>query len=234
MKNKFMMGLSTILVLIALAIYFNGGVFENGKDKLNSSSDSESVFTDINDTGSSKSVYVIAEESDYRAIHPKDLYKQADVVIIGNYVTDNSISVGEANKIITESSFNIKEVIKGGNLLNSYNNIDIEYYGGEVSIEDYVDHLDPDQIKKRGYDKLTEEEKRVSKIKYVPYKETLLTNREKDTTKDYMIFLSYDETNNKYFILSEGYGMREIKEDDMLFNPDTQTFEKTTIEYSPL
>lgn len=45
----------------------------------------------------------------------------------------------------------------------------------------------------------------------------------------YLIFLNYDKDSDRYFVCSDGYGMRELNDEGKAWNPDLATFENITI-----
>jgi hypothetical protein len=190
------------------------------------SDNDKSTTTDLQSKSASietkKADFVIGRNADYVSTSVPDLYKGADLVIVGNYVKDKSTYVFENSLIVTKSEFNVKEIKKG-----SYDKsqIVIDYYGGEMSIGKYMEKLDKETLKKSGYDKLTESEKKEKKIKM----EGLQAFANPNKTSDFLIFLSFSKEKNMYFVMSDGYGMREMK-NAKAFNVDTKSYEEVKFE----
>lgn len=144
---------------------------------------------------------------------PKELYEHSDLVIVGKYVKNNKCWVNDVHQIFTNDEFEVLEVLKG-----KYNSskINLTYHGGIVPLNEYVSKLDETLKIKMGFSELTEDE-----IKNMTFEESRLKVY-KDT--EYVIFLSYAQEENCYFVLCDGYGMRELK-DGNIYNLDTKTFD---------
>lgn len=157
--------------------------------------------------------YPIAMTADYAiGTWPEELYKHADLVIIGKYVKNNKCFAKKLGMIVTESEFKVSKVLKGNYSLPKIN---LNYYGGTVPLKEYINSLVHSQIIKRGYDKLTEAE--------IDGKTMENAGLKVYSDAEYVIFLSYDETDG-YFVMCDGYGMREVK-GGKIYNLDTKTFD---------
>ncbi len=225
MKKALIIGV-IVLVVSSIVIYNKS---TDNKSVLSEQNNSDTSFND--DSSDGELVFEISVESDYVSTSADDLYESADVVIVGKYVKDNKTVANDGARITTESVFNIRNVVKNnGEIAKNENKISISYYGGEVNLEEYVNVLSPEQVKKQGLDGLTAQEKKDGKVKYRTSRDELLTNKDKDTTKNYLIFLSYDSSTDTYFVLSEGYGMRQIDENDNVYNIDTGEYESVSFD----
>lgn len=170
--------------------------------------------------------YTLYSTTDYIATKPEEIYKYADLVIIGNYKSNNKCYMGNAQAVVTESVFNVKKVIKG-----NYNKdeININYYGGTVCLDDYIKCLSEAQIRKRELNNLTEKQRKSGTVSYDVGKTKVDIS---ENNEDYLIFLSYDEKSNIYFVLADGYGMRKISNDNKIYNLDTKKYENNFNEIS--
>lgn len=175
-------------------------------------------ISETNNLVTNKADYQIIRKSDYKSIKPKDLYKDADLVIEGNYIKDNKCYVTDYSAIVTEAKFEVSKVIKGN---YTSNNININYYGGIVSVGEYMKSQTKEQLAKKGISNLSTAQLSDQTI------ECLTEDAKVDVnTKDsYIIFLSYDAEKDYYFVLSDGYGMRKLANNEEIYNPDTKTFD---------
>lgn len=162
--------------------------------------------------------FQIGAAADYNIEKVEDLYKEAELVIVGSYIKDNKCYITGPKAITTNAEFEVKEVLKGE--YNS-NKIDISYYGGTMLLGEYIECQTEDQLRKKGWDKLSKDELANKTISY-SVDETgvnVLKN------KEYVIFLKYSKEKGAYAVLSDGYGMREVSEDNKMYNLDTKTFD---------
>lgn len=175
-------------------------------------------ITKTNNQVTSKADYQIVRKSDYKSIKPKDLYKDADLVIEGNYIKDNKCYVTDYSAIVTEANFEVSKVIKGN---YTSNNININYYGGIVSVGEYMKSQTKEQLAKKGISDLSTAQLSNQTVEYLVEDAKVDVN-----TKDsYVIFLSYNTEKDYYFVLSDGYGMRKLSNNKELYNPDTKKFD---------
>lgn len=167
-------------------------------------------------TQSKQADFEIERSADYVATNTEDLFKIADLVIVGRPISNDKVYATNS-LIVSESTFKVNEIKKGE---YSDKKIAVQYYGGEMPIGEYMASLSKEQIEKRGYNKLTEPEKKQKRIAMKQGKVSTNTNDK----SDYLIFLSYSKEDNKYFVLCDGYGLREIK-NEKAFDIDKDSFE---------
>lgn len=163
--------------------------------------------------------YTIYSNTDYIATKPNDIYKYADLVIVGNYKQTNRNYIGNIQAVVTESKFSVKDVLKG---TYDKNEIIINYYGGTVSLEEYVKSLSEQQIEKRGLNLLNERQIKQGTVSYDVGRTKVDINNRND---DYLIFLSYDKESDIYFVLADGYGMRKLSDDNKIFDLDMNSYD---------
>lgn len=142
--------------------------------------------------------YTITREADYIATDPKDMFTIADVVVEGSFGNPIGSYVNDASFPVTQREFTVTNTHKGD--VND-EKITVEYYGGTVSMSSYLDSLTEEQIEKRGIDYSAAEAVKMT-VSYEATKESVSIDKE-DT---YMLFLSYDKENDRYFILCDTYG----------------------------
>ncbi len=202
---------SILLVMIVGLIY----IFNNKSANLLNNAN-ESSYVENNE----KYEYEITTNADYVATSIDDLYKTVDLVFIGTKNKDNKTFVGMNSLIITEANYNVKTVLKG-----DYNDstINLNYYGGSVTLEEYMNNLSKEQIQKKGLDKYTLKERQT---KLIGYKNTDKSISKQVDSNEYLIFVNCDKEKNIYFVSSDAYGMRQIDQNKNVYNLDTKTFEK--------
>lgn len=175
-------------------------------------------IAETNSQENRKADYQVTRKTDYKSIKPRDLYKEANLVIEGKYVKDNKYYVTDYSAIVTEAKFEVSKVIKGNYTLK---NININYYGGTVSVGEYIKNQTVEQIAKKGFSNLSTEQLSNQTVEYIVENAKIDAN----TKDNYIIFLSYDSENDYYFVLSDGYGMRKLSNNEEMYNLDTKTFD---------
>lgn len=184
----------------------------------------DSILSDTSNSTSEtmrKEQYEVGMENsvgDYdQSYNHKDLYKNSDFIAVCRLIKENRSFAKDHFAIKTESEFEVLDVLKGENKNKS---ILVEYYGGTISLQEYINDQTPEQRIKKGYDKLSKEEIEGKTVKWVgDY------NIEFSKKKRYVMFLNYDEKENKYYVTCDPYGIRELSEDGKLYNVDTKAFD---------
>jgi len=146
--------------------------------------------------------------ADYRYMTPKQLYEHSDLIMIGIFLKNNGSYVLQYGRIKTNAEVIVEKVIKG----NAYNkNISVEFSGGIVPFLDYYNSFDEGSQKKMNID--------ISTIKSSDLIQDDWGESQANPFigKQYLIFLKKADTDNKYGLVNNGYGMLEIK-DDMYFD----------------
>lgn len=136
----------------------------------------------------------------------------------------------KANMVLQyKSHMKVVKVLKG-NLSDSEmkNGIDIVSYGGEVTLDTYLNNTtpEPNKIDNNGVvHKLKQYSEQQRESEKVVYKIEQQANKDKDKNSDVMIFLSHNPAPNNYFVIGDGYGYRKINDKGQVFNPDTNAYE---------
>lgn len=142
--------------------------------------------------------YLVTKKADYVACYPEDMYELADVVVSGKWGEKINTYVGENSFPITQIKFNIREIFKG---TTSSEGIVVEYYGGSVPLARYLETLTQEQIIKQGFD-INASKNTKAIVTYAETEESVSVN----SNDMYMLFLSYDDTCDTYFVLCDAYG----------------------------
>ncbi|MGE5456550.1 MAG: hypothetical protein ACM3O4_05570 [Ignavibacteriales bacterium] len=220
---KLFYGILSLSVLILSFVFLN---YSNLHKNLNNDSNDNSNNNNNNNNNNSNDnnsqlevIYKITKSADYVATSIEDLYKSADLVFIGTKNKDNKTFVGINGLIITESNCNVKEIIKG-----TYynNNININYYGGTIRLDEYINSLSEEQIRKKGFNEFDIETRKTKLVGYPLSKTSVLFE---NNIIEYMIFVNYDQERNMYFVMSDAYGVRKINEVGKVYNLDKEMFE---------
>lgn len=205
-----------IILLVISGIFITYYIANNKTlDKIAETNNQENSKADYQ---VNKADYQVTRKSDYKSTKPEDLYKDADLVIEGKYVKDNKCYVTDYSAIVTEAKFEVSKVIKGN---YTSKNININYYGGTVSVGEYIKNQTAEQIAKKGISDLSTAQLSNQTVEYIVEDAKIDAN----TKDNYIIFLSYNAENNYYFVLSDGYGMRKLSNNKEMYNLDTKTFE---------
>lgn len=141
-----------------------------------------------------------------------------DLVIEGTYFDRWGTRATKTGQIISKGTATDITVLKGD---FTKKEIDISFYGGSMSVMDYIKHVSPDICAKRGYDKMSEAEAA----------RTIISSPKSEWSANpvsgarYLIFLCYNEETNEYFVACDGYGMREVNNKGGVWNPDSKQYE---------
>jgi hypothetical protein len=124
----------------------------------------------------------------------------------------------------------ITKVLKG-TLTDSEmkNGIDIVYYGGEVTLDTYLNNTPPDPIKVDSngvVHKPKQYSKQERESEKVVYTREQQANKDKDKNSELMVFLSLNPSPNNYLVIADAYGYRKINNKGEVFNPVTNSYEK--------
>jgi hypothetical protein len=182
-------------------------------------------------TAGMKTAFTITTYPEYSA-NASSVYKMfqsASVVLVGKYEKDNKSFV-ERDLIETESHIKVTKVLKG-TLTDSEmkNGIDIVYYGGEVTLDTYLNNTTPvpEKVDSKGVvHKPKQYSKQERESEKVIYKLEQQANKDKDKNSEIMVFLSRNPAPNNYFVQADAYGYRKINNKGEVFNPDTNSYEK--------
>ena len=177
-----------------------------------------------------KTAFTIASKADYTeaAASADKMYQNASVVLVGKFEKDNKSFV-DHGVIETESHMKVTKVLKG-TLTDSEmkNGIDIVYYGGEVTLDTYLNNTtpEPDKVDSNGVvhktKQYTKQERESEKVVYKPEQQA---NKDKDTNSEIMVFLSRNPAPNNYFVMADAFGYRKINNKGEVFNPITNFYE---------
>ena len=224
MKNKKAKIISLSLVLVAAVSVAVVGINGYGKNKpVENNKPAESQGSSAEPKENiSKADYMFTSNSDYFATKPEDLADTSDIIVYGEYLGDKRTYANEVGRPVTVGGFSIEQVLKGD---IQGTEIDIEYYGGKVSVEEYLKTQDEDSIKKAGFDKLTNSEREIKTVGVEPTKESVAAY----SGQKYICYLSFNEETGVYFVLSDAYGMRPADDQNNFFNPENESYEPISL-----
>ncbi len=207
----------TLIIMIALLGVSSilMGCVDNGGDILNST---EADTSQSNMQEEIELDYEIDLESDYYAMYPEDLYEIADLVISAKYLKNVETYVTDYGRIASIAEFEINNIFKGQ---FEPETIHVQYYGGSVSIEEYMKNQPGGTAEKLGVDKLTAEEMKGKTVGY--FKTPTTVNA--ITGSNYLCYLSYDENMDTYIVMADAHGMRMANENNEFFSPISQEYE---------
>ncbi len=151
----------------------------------------------------------------------ENLYKHADLVVIGKYDTDLKIYTTGVN-ICTQTKFNVSKVIKNTTNLNVSKHVTFNRTGGVLSLDKYMDNnptIRDDEFKNI---KVSERKNYYIIQEYGP--ENMLDFTKDTVTKndEYILFLNY--RGDQLTLNSSYYGMRKINKDNKIYDYDTQKY----------
>lgn len=170
---------------------------------------------------------VITSENAMFAYRPtiENLYKHADVVVVGKYNSDLKTYATGVN-IFTQTKFNVSKVIKNSTNLNVSKSVIFSRNGGVLSLDKYMNNnptIRDDEFKNiKGNERpnyyIIQEYGPENKLDFT--KNNIKNN-------EYILFLNYHEGN--FTLNCSYYGMREINKDNKIYDYDTQKYIKSDL-----
>ena len=184
----------------------------------------------LDEIDSNKIFYIKSEFSFEEEPTIENLYKNADIVLIGTFENDIETYTSGVN-ISTKTKFKTSEVIKNKSKFNVEDNVIIDRLGGTMKLSDYMkdnitirdDEFTDIPINERSDYYVVQEFAPNDKLNF----ESSKMDNSIGDNKQYIIFLNYIEEEDKLMLNSAYYGMREI-ENNKVYNYDTKQFTEVT------
>lgn len=183
----------------------NGYINENN---ILESSDDKNSYTDDQTNEAYLDEYFISQTSDYISTDFNDIVKGADLVVRAKYIKNTDTYVSTGRLPITKAEFNIVEIIKGD---YSFDAITVEYYGGTVSMYEYIQTMSEAEKLKGGYDYSEDEAKKIA-VTYLDEENGVSF----ESDREYVICLGYNKDDGSYMIHSDAFGMSEVVDGKIL------------------
>lgn len=219
-----------LLVIVILSVLLAVGFWETKaymnkntslkEDKKAGNKISEtSIKEKLKDVNSNDITYIKAEYSFAFKPTIDNLYKYADVVVIGNFKS-NLDSYNINTNLYTNTMFNITKVLKNNSKLNITNDITFRRTGGIVTLDAYIKNNNA--LKEDEFVDISNPTKHYIVQEYGPDNILDFSNN----TDNYILFLTY--TDNELRTLCSYHGIRKINY-DMVYNYDLEEYEKTAL-----
>ena len=159
------------------------------------------------------------------------LEENSSDIIIGKVKSiDGTTNYNEKNKsytfVSTYGTIQVEGIIKSNSKFSLNDTVLFARMGGEITVAEYEKSLEPRQIVRQKIDQLTEEEKKNLYVRMY-----IANDIEIEAGKTYLMYLSYDESTEKYAIIGFENGLREYNNINNTFkNNATGEFESLTYE----
>ena len=174
--------------------------------------------TDLSKTFYIKSEYSLDEEPTI-----ENLYKNADIVLIGTFDSDIKTYTNGVN-INTKTEFKTSEVVKNNSKFNVSDNVVVDRIGGTMKLSDYMENNITIRNDEFTDIPVNDRDKYYVVQEFAPNDNLNFASiKNNDSMSNYIIFLNYIEEEDKLMLNSAYYGMREIK-DNKVYNYDTKQF----------
>lgn len=163
------------------------------------------------------------------------LEENSSDIIIGKIKSiDGTTNYNEKNKsyifVSTYGTIQVEGIIKSNSKFSLNDTVLFIRMGGEITVAEYEKSLEPRQIVRQKIDQLTEEEKKNLYVRMY-----IANDIEIEAGKTYLMYLSYDESTEKYTIIGFENGLREYnKNNNTVKNNSTGEFESLTYEITYL
>ncbi len=165
--------------------------------------DSVGEGTKKEDTSGYAEERFVSANFDYVFTDLNDICENADLVIRGVCLGDRETALSSGGLPLTTAEFEVVEVVKGS---FEGETIGVSYYGGTVSMFDYMNAMGEEERAKAGYD-FTEEEAKKIGVTYM--------NEENGVSfkegTEYLVCLGAND-DGTYMVLAEGYGVSAVED----------------------
>lgn len=159
-------------------------------------------------------VLTLSHLVEYISLAPKDMYKDADLVVTGYYQKDERIYLSNNKNYYTVINFEIENILKGN---ENNKDITVSYMGALVPLEEFLKDKTEEQIKAYKLNDIDTENK------YVEYGESDIKIR-LNKYKKYLLFLNKDTSNkSNYISISNGHSILEITS-DMIYDKVNRSY----------
>lgn len=167
--------------------------------------------------------YEVYYGNDYLYMKPEDLFNHSSLVVVGEYTKSLNSYVDDDQRAHTKEQFKVEKVIKGD---YKSDNIVISRTGGTISLEEYMRTQSKEQIEKKGLNKLSNEEIKTSKVKFIS--EDYNLDLKENSNQKYILLLNYNSKNDEYVASSDEYSILKYNpESNEIYNILNKSYEKT-------
>jgi len=149
----------------------------------------------------------------------ENLYKNADVVIIGTFDSNLKTYVDGVN-IHTQTKFNTSKVLKNETKLEVKENVTFDRIGGIMTLSDYMKNNNT--IRKDEFTDISEKARNDYYVVQEFAPDNKLDFASSNDQNNYIIFLSYSD--EVLMLNSSYYGMRRINEINQIYDYDTKKY----------
>lgn len=149
----------------------------------------------------------------------ENLYKYADIVIIGSF-DSNINSFVDGVEIYTETKFNTIQVLKNVTELDVSKDVIFNRCGGIMTLDKYM--ADNDTIRPDEFTNIPENERNEYYVIHSYGPDNKLDFSSSDKNRKYILFLNLN--NGRLGLNSSYYGIREINSNNQVYDYDTDTF----------
>lgn len=153
---------------------------------------------------------------------PERLYKEADVIIVGNF-NANIKTYSIKGRINTTTKFNTSKIIKNNTNESFNSNVTFERSGGLMNLNDYIEQS-KDYLREDEFQDVTLNARKSSYITQSYSPDNILDFN--NTNDEYILFLKY--VDDKLMPICDYHGIRKI-DNNKIYNYDSKTFEQNSV-----
>lgn len=146
------------------------------------------------------------------------LFRNADLVVIGEFLGTDSTEVTETMLFVSQGGVTVNEIIKGE--IDTDEQLTISFYGGMVPVAQIVSKVPAERLEKFGWLDMTKEEQQTFVVTY----SSSLTSADLEKGETYLLFLCQNEYG--YFVMCDAYGARRVNGEGKAYNVSTRLYEE--------
>lgn len=220
MRKKFLIPI--LLVVMGVGLLSLRGLVEynsktNEKFKENETNfENTNLNIDLANIPEDKKIYINSESAFYYEPNIENLYKYADLIIVGSFSKITG-TVVDIDRIETKSEFNINKILKNNLNADIKDSLNIKILGGAMPLPEY---LEKSENTLSNFSNIKE----ADRSQYYVIQQAPNLNLAKG--KEYLLFLNF--RNDELGLNSLYYGIREIQ-DGKIYDYNSKEFIESTI-----
>lgn len=220
MRKKFLIPI--LLVVMGVGLLSLRGLVEynsktNEKFKENETNfENTNLNIDLANIPEDKKIYINSESAFYYEPNIENLYKYADLIIVGSFSKITG-TVVDIDRIETKSEFNVNKILKNNLNADIKDSLNIKILGGAMTLPEY---LEKSENTLSNFSDIKE----ADRSQYYVIQQAPNLNLAKG--KEYLLFLNF--RNDELGLNSLYYGIREIQ-DGKIYDYNSKEFIESTI-----
>lgn len=222
-KKIIYLGIFLLVFVVGTVVILNNV----NKDKMLKETDNGQENIPVSKNDDENVILEVTMQNSYKTGDIEELYKDSSVVLIAEFLSNGKTEIKNNGIPNTYISFKIKKVLKNDSGIELGDKIDAKRTGGTVTVQELIAARGPEYAKKMGIDNMSKVAVQNKLVKFV--NSDNLGDKSLTEWKTRLLMLTYDKEDNSFVIMQDEYGMLSY---DETTNKAFGISEKSNIEYS--